>query len=76
MGEKKKTQKLREKLAARREARAIEARLTRGRGLGESDEDDESAAAWVTKSRKMQREKEIASKRVSQRWGWVMPSVS
>ena len=40
--------------------------MTRVRGLGESDDDDESASAWVTKSRQLQKEKEMASKRVSE----------
>ncbi|KAF0289979.1 U4/U6.U5 tri-snRNP-associated protein 1 [Amphibalanus amphitrite] len=65
IGDKKKTEKLREKLASRREARAIEARMTRVRGLGDSDDDDESASAWVTKSRQLQKEKEMASKRAA-----------
>ena len=34
--------------------------------LGESDDDDDdSALAWINKSRKIQREKEMAEKRVS-----------
>ncbi|XP_037077289.1 U4/U6.U5 tri-snRNP-associated protein 1-like [Pollicipes pollicipes] len=65
MGEKKRTEKLRERLAARREQRAIEARLARGRGLGESSSDEDTAAAWVAKSRQLQKEKEMASKRAA-----------
>ena len=35
------------------------------KGLGDSDSGDEGAAAWVQKSRKIQKEKELAEKRVS-----------
>lgn len=34
------------------------------KGLGESDSEDESATAWVQKSRQVQKEKEMAEKRV------------
>ncbi len=32
--------------------------------LGESDDEDDSALAWINKSRKLQHEKEMAEKRV------------
>ena len=36
--------------------------------LGESDDDDDNALAWINKSRKLQREKEEAEKRVKFCW--------
>lgn len=36
--------------------------------LGESDSDDESASAWVQKSRALAKEKELAEKKVC---GWA-----
>ena len=34
------------------------------KGLGDSDSDDDSAAAWVRKNRKLSKEKQLAEKRV------------
>lgn len=34
-------------------------------GAGDSDDDDDSAMSWVNKSRKTEREKALAEKRVS-----------
>lgn len=39
--------------------------LRRIRGLGESDSEDEAAAAWVSKNRKLQAERELAEKTVT-----------
>ncbi|RUS89083.1 hypothetical protein EGW08_003146 [Elysia chlorotica] len=63
MGEKRKADRLREKLSTRKEKRNIEKRLLDVKGLGDSDSGDEGAAAWVLKSRKIQKEKELAEKR-------------
>lgn len=62
--EKKATEELRRKLDERREKRKIEQRLATVRGLGEADSDeDDVAASWVEKSRKLQKEREQAAKR-------------
>ncbi|KAK3736823.1 hypothetical protein RRG08_000574 [Elysia crispata] len=63
MGEKRKADQLREKLSTRKEKRSIEKKLLEVKGLGDSDSGDEGAAAWVQKSRKIQKEKELAEKR-------------
>ncbi|GFS11714.1 U4/U6.U5 tri-snRNP-associated protein 1 [Elysia marginata] len=63
MGEKKKADKLREKLSTRKEKRNMEKNLLEVKGLGDSDSGDEGAAAWVRKSRKIEKEKELAEKR-------------
>jgi hypothetical protein len=55
---------LKQKLTERREKRQIESKLSRIKPLGESDEEDDSAQAWVAHSRKMQEERAQAEKRV------------
>lgn len=65
IGDKKRTEKLREKLASRRKQRELEQKLASSRQLGTVDSDDESASAWIEKSRRMQKEKEEASKRAA-----------
>lgn len=57
-------QKLREKIAAQREKRRIKETLSKVKKLGESDSEDESASAWVKKSRALAKEKELAEKKV------------
>lgn len=57
-------QKLREKIAAQREKRRIKESLSKVKKLGESDSDDESASAWVQKSRALAKEKALAEKKV------------
>lgn len=63
IGEKKRTEKLREKMDTTKAKRAISNKLRVIKGLGESDSEDESATAWVQKSRQVQKEKEMAEKR-------------
>lgn len=64
LSERRRTEKLRERLATRREQRAIESRVGSRRGLGDASDDDEGAAAWVSRSRQLQTDKALASKRV------------
>nr|KAH9509150.1 U4/U6.U5 tri-snRNP-associated protein 1 [Bulinus truncatus] len=59
----KKTATLREKMVTKKSQRALEKKLKNVKGLGESDSDDDGAAAWVVKSRKLQQERELADKR-------------
>lgn len=63
IGEKKRTEKLREKMDTTKAKREISNKLRVIKGLGESDSEDESATAWVQKSRQVQKEKEMAEKR-------------
>ncbi|GFO13185.1 U4/u6.u5 tri-snrnp-associated protein 1 [Plakobranchus ocellatus] len=63
MADQRKAEALREKLATKREKRMLEKKMLQVKGLGDSDSGDEGAAVWVQKSRKMQREKELAEKR-------------
>ncbi|BFZ07471.1 hypothetical protein BsWGS_10510 [Bradybaena similaris] len=62
LAQQKKTEALREKMATKKSQREVESRLQRIRGLGESDSEDEAAAAWVSKNRKLQAERELAEK--------------
>lgn len=64
LGVKAEQEKLKQKLAERREKRHLEAKLTKTKKLGESDSEDD-AGAWVEKNRKIQAEKHAAEKRVS-----------
>lgn len=56
-------EKLREKIAAQKEKRKIQEKLRKVKGLAGSDSDDDSAFAWIEKSRKLQIEKDKAQKR-------------
>ncbi|KAG0695209.1 U4/U6.U5 tri-snRNP-associated protein 1 [Chionoecetes opilio] len=56
-------QKLRDKIAAQREKRRIKENLRKVKKLAESDSDDESASAWVKKSRALAKEKAVAEKK-------------
>ena len=56
---------MREKIAAQREKRRIKEKLRQVKTLGESDEDEDSAASWVNKSRKLSKEKALAEQKVS-----------
>lgn len=58
-------EKLREKIAAQRERRRIKDRYQKVKTLGESDCDEDSASAWVKKSRLLEKEKALAEKNVS-----------
>merc|ERR1719447_253960 len=53
--ERKKSEKLKKKIEERRAKRAIEDRLKKVKGLGESDSDEDDVAKWVQKSRKLER---------------------
>lgn len=63
LAQKLEVQKLREKIAAQREKRRIKESLSKVKKLGESDSDDESASAWVQKSRALAKEKALAEKK-------------
>lgn len=64
ISEKKHTDKMREKMDAIREKRKINQKLKKVKGLGEDDDPAlDSAAAWVSKSRTAEKEKEMARKR-------------
>lgn len=63
MQEKAEAQKLREKITANREKRKITEKYREVRGLGDKEEEDDDALAWVRKSRKLQEEKQKAEKR-------------
>jgi SART-1 family. len=58
------TEKVKQRLVEHKEKRQIESKLSHVKPLGESDEDDDSAQAWVTRSRRMQEERVQAEKRV------------
>lgn len=60
---KQKSDKLKAKLAERKEKRALEAKLAKVKRLAD-DSDDESAAVWVKKNRKMTEERLKAEKKV------------
>lgn len=64
LGAKAKQEKLKQKIAERKEKRHLEAKLTKVKTLGESDSDDD-AGAWVERNRKLQEQKQAAQKRVS-----------
>jgi len=55
-------QKLREKIAMQKEKRKIQDKLRNVKTLGESDSDEEGAANWVKKSRKIEADKQQAEK--------------
>ncbi|KAK7483539.1 hypothetical protein BaRGS_00025213 [Batillaria attramentaria] len=63
LSEKKRTEKLREKMSTMKEKRTIQSKLGAVKGLGESDSEDDNAVFWVKKNRKLQKEKELAEKR-------------
>ena len=55
--EKKKAEKLRQKIEERRNKRDIEKKLGKVKGLGESDSDGDDTSAWIAKSRKLEKKK-------------------
>ncbi|KAK6181096.1 hypothetical protein SNE40_009028 [Patella caerulea] len=61
--EQKKTESLREKMAVMREKRLINQKLGKVKTLGDSDSDDDGVLGWVKKSRKLEKEKQLAAKR-------------
>ncbi|XP_066597761.1 U4/U6.U5 tri-snRNP-associated protein 1 isoform X2 [Prorops nasuta] len=60
--EKLKTEKLKEKVGLQKQKRQIEATLSKVKGLGECDSDDDTKA-WVAKNRQLQKEKKKAEER-------------
>lgn len=56
-------EKLREKIAAQREKHRIKEKLRKVKTLAESDGEDDSAANWVNKSRKLSKERALAEKK-------------
>lgn len=64
LAEKAKHEKIRTKLAERKEKRKLEHKLTKIKTLGESDGEGD-ARNWVERNRRIQKEKEQAAKRVS-----------
>lgn len=63
LSEKRRSEKLREKMATMKEKRTIQSKLGAVKGLGESDSENESTSHWVKKNRKLLKEKELAAKR-------------
>lgn len=64
IAEKNKADKIRNKLKERKEKRALDAKLTHIKGLGDSeDEKEENATDWIKKSRNKEREKQEAAQR-------------
>lgn len=63
MSELKQTEKIAAKLKERKEKRELEARLLKVKKLADSDSDDD-VKKWVSKSRKIQTEKDLAEKKV------------
>jgi len=61
--DKKKSEKLREKIEKRKKQRDIDNKLKKVKGLGESDSDDDGIKNWVKKSRKIEAQKKKAAKR-------------
>lgn len=59
----KKTAALREKMAAIREKRRVNAMLGKIKTLGESDDEGDSAAAWVMRSRQLDEDRRLAEQR-------------
>lgn len=63
LSQKAQTEKVRQRVAEHKERRHIESKLSRVKGLGDSDDDDDSTQAWVVRSRKLQEERAKAEKR-------------
>ena len=57
MTQKKKSEKLRQKLDERKKKRDIDSRLKKVKGLGESDSDGDDTAKWIERSRKIEKKK-------------------
>ncbi|XP_026685825.1 U4/U6.U5 tri-snRNP-associated protein 1 [Diaphorina citri] len=65
MSELKQTEKIAAKLKERKEKRELETRLLKVKKLADSDSDDD-VKKWVSKSRKLQTEKELAEKKAKE----------
>ncbi|XP_076314361.1 U4/U6.U5 tri-snRNP-associated protein 1-like isoform X2 [Tachypleus tridentatus] len=63
ISDKKKEETMREKLKIQKEKRKIADKLSKTKGLGESDSEGEDVLSWVKKSRELQEEREKADKR-------------
>ncbi|XP_068217449.1 U4/U6.U5 tri-snRNP-associated protein 1-like [Palaemon carinicauda] len=63
LAQKLQVEKLREKIAAQREKRRIKEKLKKVKTLAESDSEEESAKAWVNKSRKLSKERALAEQK-------------
>ncbi|KAK7074644.1 U4/U6.U5 tri-snRNP-associated protein 1, partial [Halocaridina rubra] len=63
LAQKLQVEKLREKIAAQREKRRIKENLRKVKTLGESDSDEDSAATWINKSRKLSKERALAEQK-------------
>lgn len=61
--QKREAEKIREKLALRKEKRRLETRLLESKGLADSDSDDD-ASAWVRKQKETVQQKLLAAKKV------------
>ncbi len=61
--QKREAEKIREKLALRKEKRRLETRLLESKGLADSDSDDD-ASAWVRKQKEAVQQKLLAAKKV------------
>src|ERR1700761_8779024 len=56
LGKEKQAEKIRDKLAAVRERRRIEEKLKSTKGLADDSDDDDSAAKWVERSKRIAEE--------------------
>jgi len=63
---KKKGEKLVRKIDERRKKRDIEKKLSKIKGLGDSDSDDGGIKSWIQKSRKIEKQRKKASKKQAQ----------
>lgn len=63
IGQKKATEELRRRIEEKREKRKIEQRFAKANELGEVSDEDDNAASWVEKLRRIQQAKEEAAKR-------------
>lgn len=67
MREKQQTEELRKKLEERRDKRQIEKKLLKVKSIAESaTKEDDDAASWIEKMRRIQKMKEEAAKRAKQ----------
>lgn len=61
--QKKINDKLKEKIETSKEKRRIQSKVLKHKGLADSDSDDEGAAAWVEKNRKLEEERKKAEEK-------------
>uniref|UniRef100_A0A1B6D1V5 U4/U6.U5 tri-snRNP-associated protein 1 n=2 Tax=Clastoptera arizonana TaxID=38151 RepID=A0A1B6D1V5_9HEMI len=61
-----KSEKIKNKLKERKERRKVEEKLSKIKKLGESDDEDEDAKAWVIRSRKIDEERKKAEKKAKE----------